>query len=123
MYGVPRRGAAVLAATLDVRVAQVLAWCNHVRAELDLSPLADLRTGARGNPWFCPVCRTVGRGMPVNLQPEFAGRTLRVWVGQKLIRLQVTAPVEVAGWSEAFDRGEFDRYAISRDVAFAEGWT
>lgn len=112
----------MIATTLDVRVAQVLAWCNTARAELDLPPLADLRTGARGNPWFCPVCRTIGAGMPANLQPEFAGQTFRVWCGPKLIRLEMVAPPGVAQWSEDFDRGGFDVYAISRARAFTEGW-
>lgn len=121
MFNVPT-GAAT-APTLDVTTRLVIAWCNQARAELGLPPRTDLRAGARLNPWFCPVCRTIGEGMAPHLQPEFAGQTFRVWLGPKLLRLEWEAPTYVAQWSERFDRGGYRRYAITRDRAFALGWS
>jgi hypothetical protein len=107
---------------LDVVTKAVLDWCNQIRTELDLPALTDLRPGARLNPWFCPVCRTIGAGLPAGLQPEFAGDVFRLWCGPKLLRLEARAPRHVADWSEAFDRGHHPRFAMSRAAAFRVGW-
>lgn len=102
----------------DLHVAAVLAWSNEQRARLSLAPLDDLMPGERLNPWFCPVCKTVGAGGPARNQPEFSGARLRVWIrGTNLLVLEADAPPVVVAWSEVFDRGGHDRYAIPREEA------
>lgn len=112
----------MIAALPDVETQAVIAWANDVRAELGLEPVSDIRPGVPGNPWFCPFCRTVGEGMPRNLQPEFAGQTFRVWCGPKVMRLELCAPPAVAKWSEDFDLGAHPEMVLPREVAFRVGW-
>jgi len=112
----------MIAALPDVETVAVVAWCNRARDELGLPPVPAIRPGVPGNPWFCPIGRTVGEGMPRNLQPEFAGQTFRVWAGPKIMRLEMLAPPVVAKWSEDFDLGHHPDLVMPREVAFRVGW-
>lgn len=95
----------MIAVPTDLQVAAVLDWANDMRATLGLPVVAALEGGERLNPWFCPVCRTIGAAAPRRLQVEFSGTRLRVWCrGTNLLVLERDAPVVVTRWSEDFDR-------------------
>ena len=112
----------MIAVPRDLVAAAVLAFVNDARADLGLEPVSALAGGERLNPWFCPICRTIGDGLPRRLQVEFSGTRLRVWRrGTTLIVLQTDAPPVVGAWSEAFDRGQRDGgLALPANVARAE---
>jgi hypothetical protein len=112
----------MIAAPHDLVAAAVLAFVNDAREALGLAPVPALRGGERLNPWFCPICRTIGEGAPAQLQVEFSGTRLRVWRrGTTLIVLQVDAPAIVVRWSEDFDRGRRDgALSLPANVARAE---
>lgn len=108
------------AVKVDPRVAATLAFCNEARARLGHNPVAQMRAGERLNPWFCPVCRTIGDGLPHRLEPEFSGTLLRVWHRHtNVIALEAEAPAEVVEWSEEFDRGRHDELATTSERARA----
>lgn len=109
----------MLAAPTDRRLAAALRYANEVRARLGLADEPALRGGERVNPWFCPLCRTVGHDLARKYEVEFDGTVLRVWLrGTRLLWLEQEAPAEVVEWSEEFDRGRAgDEYALTREDA------
>lgn len=86
--------------------AQVLAWVNETRAQLDLPPLDSLKRGSMSTS-SCPVAQSIQRGSTDACSAGY----YRVFV----IRaddgpLAFSVPYYVTTWMQAFDNGLLPEY-------------
>ena len=84
-------------------VAETLAWCNKMRDERGLEPLARLPKGDVGDPRSCPCGKATG----LHVEWWAAYEPLSDWQERPPI---CSLPDAVQQFVKAFDRGELPQY-------------
>lgn len=92
-------------------VAKTLAWCNDIRKEKGLEPLAQLPKGLRGNGLSCPCGKATGFyvGTRTYLTQQQHDDGVLLMDGQ-------TVPMAVTMFVRAFDNEELPQYDESPPI-------